>query len=292
MTNWTSLLPTLIQPTRIWQILQMVTDPDNSKKLTQEQIRRIQGLVGSLLYYSLSSQHWTKYEQNKPVPQRTPKAKQINFLIMQQHMRLHCSISMQATWSCTWSQMQHTLCYQAQVKYSQIFLPLQCPTIQWKCYRIATMQWAHTHKRILLHITLWAKPKWLLIRIASWCNGPIHIVCKTFCQVVASAAKAETTALLFLNAQEPIPIRYLLEQLSHKQPPTPTPTKQTTPQHQYHSPTKISVRKGAKLGIWYIFGCVLGSENDADYFTEHHPTKHHLLNRHKLHSVDWLFKEP
>ena len=58
-------------------------------------------------------------------------------------------------------------------------------------------------------------------------NGPLHIVCKTLCHIVASAAEAETAALFF-NSQEALSIRYMLSKLGHPQPPTPMKTDNST----------------------------------------------------------------
>ena len=54
-------------------------------------------------------------------------------------------------------------------------------------------------------------------------NGPLLTECKTIRTVVASAAEAETHGI-FHNAQTALPIRYLLEQMGHPQPPTPLKT--------------------------------------------------------------------
>ena len=58
-------------------------------------------------------------------------------------------------------------------------------------------------------------------------NAPILVECKTIRHVVASSAEAETGGL-FLNAQNIIPIRWTLEKLGHKQPPTPLKTDNST----------------------------------------------------------------
>ena len=54
-------------------------------------------------------------------------------------------------------------------------------------------------------------------------NGPILTECKTIQTVVASAAEAKTYGI-FHNAQTALPIRYLLQQMGHPQPPTPLKT--------------------------------------------------------------------
>jgi hypothetical protein len=51
-------------------------------------------------------------------------------------------------------------------------------------------------------------------------SGAIHTTCKILRNVMASAAEAEVAGL-FLNAQEAVLIRTMLEELGHPQPPTP-----------------------------------------------------------------------
>ena len=57
-------------------------------------------------------------------------------------------------------------------------------------------------------------------------NGAVHTLCKVF-GVAASAAEAELGSLL-LNAQEAVKLRIALEEMEHKQPPTPLHTDNTT----------------------------------------------------------------
>ena len=52
-------------------------------------------------------------------------------------------------------------------------------------------------------------------------NAPIHIECKTLKHVVSSSAEAETGGGVFTNAQNCIPMRTILAEMGHPQPPTP-----------------------------------------------------------------------
>eukprot|EP00957_Ditylum_brightwellii_P177011 13484435-Ditylum_brightwellii.AAC.1 len=58
-------------------------------------------------------------------------------------------------------------------------------------------------------------------------NGPIHLVCKFLCNVMASAAETEICAL-YTNAQKGEEFRTVLQELDHPQPPTPIMTDNTT----------------------------------------------------------------
>jgi hypothetical protein len=58
-------------------------------------------------------------------------------------------------------------------------------------------------------------------------NGAILNISKILKAVMSSAAEAELGAL-YINAREAIPIRHLLEEMGHKQPPTPMQTDNST----------------------------------------------------------------
>ena len=105
-------------------------------------------------------------------------------------------------------------------------------------------------------------------------NGPLHVVCKTLRHVVASAAEAETAALFF-NAQEAIPIRYLLEKLGHLQPATPIKTNNTTALSFILKNIRQKRSKSWDMRYFWLrdkeslnqftYYWKPGSENDADY---------------------------
>ncbi len=58
-------------------------------------------------------------------------------------------------------------------------------------------------------------------------NGTILNISKILKAVMSSAAKAELGAL-YINAREAIPMRLLLKEMDHKQPPTPIQTDNST----------------------------------------------------------------
>jgi hypothetical protein len=58
-------------------------------------------------------------------------------------------------------------------------------------------------------------------------NGAILIISKVLKHVMSSAAEAEIKAV-FINAKEGAVLRTTLEELGHKQPPTPMETDNTT----------------------------------------------------------------
>jgi len=115
-------------------------------------------------------------------------------------------------------------------------------------------------------------------------NGPLHVLCQIMQQVVASAAKAELGAL-FLNAQTACPIRTALDELGHLQPATPLQTDNSTACGIINDTVKQKRSKAIDMrfywirdhtcqGQFYIFWRP-GNTNHADYFSKHHPAKHH-----------------
>jgi hypothetical protein len=58
-------------------------------------------------------------------------------------------------------------------------------------------------------------------------NGAVLNISKILKAVMSSAAKAEL-GTLYINAHEAIPMRHLLKEMGHKQPPTPIQTDNST----------------------------------------------------------------
>ena len=122
-------------------------------------------------------------------------------------------------------------------------------------------------------------------------NGAIMVVCKALKNVVSSAAESETAGI-FINAQLAIPIRYILDRLNHPQPPTPIKTDNSTSYGFVHN--NINQKRSKSWDMWYHwlrekqtkneFNIIWdkGTNNHADYFTKHHPAKHHLHVRNTL----------
>ena len=127
-------------------------------------------------------------------------------------------------------------------------------------------------------------------------NGPLNIECKTIRNVVASAAEAETNGL-FHNAREALPIRHILMDMGHPQPPTPIKTDNSTAISFVQSNIKQKRSKSWDMRLNWLrdrekthkqfhFYWDKGINNDADYHTKHHAPKHHLRERYKYVHVD------
>jgi hypothetical protein len=119
-------------------------------------------------------------------------------------------------------------------------------------------------------------------------NGPVHTVCKTLRNVLASATEAEMGGL-FLNCQEAVPLRNALLEMGHKQPATPVQTDNTTAFGIVTSSIRQRRSKSMDMRFHWVQDRVnqghflvywrSGKFNLADYFSKHHPSSHHKLMR-------------
>ena len=102
--------------------------------------------------------------------------------------------------------------------------------------------------------------------------------------VAASAAEAELGSL-FLNAQEAVKLRLALEEMVHKQPPTPIHIDNSTAVSIVHKIIKQQRSRAINMRyFWTIqkqndktidISWHPGKENLGDYVTKHHPPNHH-----------------
>jgi hypothetical protein len=245
---------------------QMAPDPDDSSYLSPKGIKEIQGIIGSLLYYAravdptmLTTLNELSSEQAKPTANTRKK---VNMLLDYAHTYPNSALRYRAS--------DMILIVESDAAY------LVLPNAK---SRIAGYFYLSEDTRSNDTIT---QPKR---------NGPLHIVCKTLKHVVASAAEAETGGL-FINAQETIPLRYVLQQLGHEQPPTPIKTDNTTALSFVNANIRQKRSKSWDMRYYWLrdrliqnsmyFYWEKGSNNDADYFTKHHAPNHHLTNRQKF----------
>ncbi len=120
-------------------------------------------------------------------------------------------------------------------------------------------------------------------------NGPILTECKTIRTVVASAAKAETHGI-FHNAQTALPIRYLLLQMGHPQPPTLIKTDNKVVEAFVKQEMRHKKFKTWDMRLWWLKDRMVqnhfkifwdvGGNNWADYFTKHFAPQYHRVLRH------------
>ena len=115
-------------------------------------------------------------------------------------------------------------------------------------------------------------------------NGAILSIAKIIKNVMSSAAEAELGAL-YIVAQEAMYIRIILEELGHKQPPTPIQTDNSTAEGVVNNKVQPKRTKAMDMRFHWLRDRKLrdmlrfywrpGTMNLADYFTKHHPAAHH-----------------
>ena len=119
-------------------------------------------------------------------------------------------------------------------------------------------------------------------------NGAILVFCGILKFVVASAAEAELGAL-FLNCKEGKILRLVLQELGHKQPPTPVHCDNATAAGIANDTVKKQRSRSMEMRFFWVTDQVKrklfdvrwhpGQENLADYFTKHFETQHHIAVR-------------
>jgi hypothetical protein len=119
-------------------------------------------------------------------------------------------------------------------------------------------------------------------------NGAIHVACSVIKFTVASAAEAELGAL-FLNCREGKIIRLALEELGHPQPATPVHCDNATAVGIANDTIKKQRSRAMEMRFFWVTDQVQrklfdilwypGKENLADYFTKHFTAKHHRAVR-------------
>ena len=119
-------------------------------------------------------------------------------------------------------------------------------------------------------------------------NGAIHVHSSIMKNVVASAAEAEVGAL-FHNAQDACTLRQTLLDLGHPQPPTPIQTDNACANGIMNDTVKQKRSKAIDMRYYWLRDRVRqkqfkvhwepGIDNEADYFTKHHPPSHHREKR-------------
>jgi hypothetical protein len=82
-------------------------------------------------------------------------------------------------------------------------------------------------------------------------NGAILIVSKVLKHVMSSAAEAEIGAV-FINTKEGAVLRTTLEELGHKQPPTPIETDNTTAKGYSNGTIKQKCTKAMDMRFYWI----------------------------------------
>jgi hypothetical protein len=117
-------------------------------------------------------------------------------------------------------------------------------------------------------------------------NGAINVPCQIMHKVLSSAAEAKL-GVVYYNGKEACPVHVCLEELGHPQLATPIQTDNSTATGIATDTVKQKrskaidmcfywIRDHVRLGQFHVFW-KCGHMNKADYFTKHHPAKHHQL---------------
>jgi hypothetical protein len=119
-------------------------------------------------------------------------------------------------------------------------------------------------------------------------NGPVTVISHILNVVVSSAAEAETAGLYY-NCREACAIRTCLEEMGHPQPATPVVTDNSTAVGICTDTIKQRCSKAMDMRFYWVRDRVRqkqfkihwkkGSLNHADYFSKHHPAPHHRAVR-------------
>eukprot|EP00804_Cyclotella_cryptica_P003875 CCRYP_015759-RB/>CCRYP_015759-RB protein AED:0.32 eAED:0.29 QI:0/0/0/1/0/0.33/3/0/881 len=119
-------------------------------------------------------------------------------------------------------------------------------------------------------------------------NGAVLTISQIIKVVMSSAAEAELGAL-YINAREVIPLRHLLLEMGHPQPPTPMQTDNSTALGVVNNTIQPKRTKAMDMRFHWL-RCRInqkhfrpywraGATNLADYVTKHHPAIHHQAVR-------------
>jgi hypothetical protein len=115
-------------------------------------------------------------------------------------------------------------------------------------------------------------------------NAPVLVSANIIKETVASAAEAELAGL-FHNGQDALPLIHALKEIGHPQPATPIQTDNSTAAGLANDTVKQKRSKAMEMRYFWIADKVdanvfnvywnKGKTNRADYFSKQHPTKVH-----------------
>ena len=122
-------------------------------------------------------------------------------------------------------------------------------------------------------------------------NGAILNIAHVIKHVMSSATEAELAAL-YIMAREAVYIRIILEEMGHKQPPTPIQTDNAMADAVINGKVQPKRTKAMDMRFHWLrdrecqqqfkFFWHPGKTNYADYWTKHHSAAHHVNIRHEF----------
>jgi hypothetical protein len=132
-------------------------------------------------------------------------------------------------------------------------------------------------------------------------NGAVNVICNILRVVVSSAAEAEMAGL-FHNAKEAVALRIALQEMGHEQPPTPIVTDNSTAAGIANDTVKQKQSKSIDMRFYWMRDrtkqgqfCTFwraGILNQADYFSKAHSAKHHQEQRSiYIHQAHYTYQD-
>jgi hypothetical protein len=122
-------------------------------------------------------------------------------------------------------------------------------------------------------------------------NGAVLNIAALIKAVMSSAVEAELEAL-YINACEAVPQCCTLEEMGHKQPPTPMQTDNTTAVGVVNNNIHPKCTTAMDMHFHWLHCCKTpnqfrffwrpGPTNKADYWTKHHCAAHHIEKHHEI----------
>eukprot|EP00804_Cyclotella_cryptica_P007253 CCRYP_017864-RA/>CCRYP_017864-RA protein AED:0.07 eAED:0.03 QI:0/-1/0/1/-1/1/1/0/232 len=122
-------------------------------------------------------------------------------------------------------------------------------------------------------------------------NGAVHNIAKIIKAVMSSAVEPEMGGL-YINAWKAVEERNILEELGHKQPPTPIQMDNSTAEGIVNNCVQPKCTKAMDMPFHWLcdhanqkqfrFYWQPGPTNREDYFTKHHPAAHHRNQRPEI----------
>ena len=122
-------------------------------------------------------------------------------------------------------------------------------------------------------------------------NAPVHVNSAIITAVMSSAADAEYGALFF-NAKDGCKLRTTLQDMGYPQPATPIQADNSCAVGLANDTVKQKRSKAIDMRFYWVKDRVKqkqfliywrkGVDNDADYFTKHHPPSHHRKHRSRF----------
>ena len=119
-------------------------------------------------------------------------------------------------------------------------------------------------------------------------NGAVLNIAHIIKHVMSSATEAELAAL-YIMAREAVYIRIILEEMGHKQPPTPLQTDNSMADAVCNGKIQPKRTKAMDMRFHWLRDRECqnqfriywrpGKSNYADYWTKHHPAHHHQNTR-------------